>query len=65
MTLPPINPAILTANPKFSALYQDLLDNKLNPDGTTKILDPKVLKERADFAEVLDLPPALIGKPEC
>lgn len=50
--LPPADPAVLSANPKFNALYQDLCANKLNPDGTSTIHDAKVLKERESFAEV-------------
>lgn len=48
---PPVDPEVLSANPKFDALYRDLSGNKLNADSTTK-LDAKVLKERDAFSEV-------------
>lgn len=50
--LPPVDATVLSNNPKFHALYDDLCTGKLNPDGTSKILDAKVLKEREVFAEV-------------
>lgn len=43
--LPPVDQNIRSANPKFDALYNDLCNNKLNPDGTTK-LDAKAQRER-------------------
>ena len=42
--LPPIEPAVATANPKFDALYQDLCTNRLNTDGSSR-LDAKAQKE--------------------
>ncbi|EME49094.1 hypothetical protein DOTSEDRAFT_49423 [Dothistroma septosporum NZE10] len=42
--LPPVQPEILSANPKFNALYRDLCVHKLNSDCTTK-LDAKAHKE--------------------
>lgn len=50
--LPPVDTAVLDSSPKFNALYQDLCTNKLNPDGSTRVQDAKILKEREDFAEV-------------
>jgi hypothetical protein len=49
--LPPIDPDIRSSNPKFDALYNDLCNNKLNPDGTTK-LDAKAQRERDTLSEV-------------
>ena len=54
--LPPVDPEVLSNNPKFGALYNDLCTNKLNADGTSKTQDAKVLKEREAFAEVCDTP---------
>lgn len=48
--LPPIQPEIASANPKFDALYRDLCLNKLNGDGTTKV-DANAQKERDVFSE--------------
>ena len=42
--LPPIDAAVLAANPKFDALYRDLCTNKLEQEGTTK-LDAKSQRE--------------------
>ncbi|KAM0719687.1 hypothetical protein Q7P37_003818 [Cladosporium fusiforme] len=47
--LPPVDPSILSANPKFEALYRDLCTNKLNPDGSSAF-DQKAQKERDVFA---------------
>lgn len=55
--LSPVDPTVLSNNPKFNAVYQDLCTNKLNPDGTSKILDGKVLREREAFAEVCEPAP--------
>lgn len=49
--LPPIEPEIATANPKFDALYRDLCSNKLNVDGSTKV-DVNAQKERDVLSEV-------------
>lgn len=49
--LPPVDQDIRTANPKFDALYNDLCNNKLNPDGSTK-LDSKAQRERDTLNEV-------------
>ena len=49
--LPPVDPVILTANPRFGALYQDLCNNKLNPDGTSKA-DAKAQRDRDGLSEV-------------
>lgn len=49
--LPPVDPATLSTNPKFNALYQDLYNNKLNADGTSK-LDAKAQRERDGLGEV-------------
>lgn len=49
--LPPVDQDIRTANPKFDALYNDLCNNKLNPDGSTK-LDAKAQRERDTLNEV-------------
>lgn len=50
--LPPVEPEIATANPKFDALYRDLCSNKISDDGTSKIVDVNVQKERDAFDEV-------------
>lgn len=34
--LPPIAPTVLERNPKFKVLYDDISQNKLNPDASTK-----------------------------
>lgn len=49
--LPPVDPSVLSANPKFEALYRDLCANKLNPDGSSTF-DQKTQKERDVFATV-------------
>jgi hypothetical protein len=49
--LPPVDPTILSTNPRFETLYRDLCTNKLNPDGSSA-LDEKVQKERDIFATV-------------
>jgi hypothetical protein len=36
--LPPINPAVLERNPRFRALYQDLSNSRLNPDGSSRLI---------------------------
>lgn len=51
MTLPPIDPEVLSTHPKFDALYRDLCTNKLNPDGSTAV-DEKAQKERDVFYQV-------------
>jgi hypothetical protein len=43
--LPPVDAAILAANPEFEALYRDLCSTKLAEDGSTR-LDNKTQKER-------------------
>ncbi|KAK4636250.1 hypothetical protein CLAFUW4_01925 [Fulvia fulva] len=50
--LPPIQPEILSANPKFDALYRDLCTNKLEHDGTTR-LDAKAQKEHDAMVDEL------------
>lgn len=50
--LPPVQPEILSANPKFDALYRDLCTNKLDRDGTTK-LDAKAQKEHDAMSDEL------------
>ena len=52
--LPPIDQEIRTANPKFDALYNDLCNNKLNPDGSTK-LETKALRERDSLSDVCNV----------
>ena len=49
--LPPLSPTVPSSNPKFGALYQDLCNNKLNSDGSTK-LDAKAQRERDTLSEV-------------
>lgn len=49
--LPPIDPAILSANPKFNALYSDLCNNKLNADGTSQ-LDAKAQRDHDALSQV-------------
>lgn len=51
--LVPIEPAIVSANPKFGALYGDLCANKLYANGTTK-LDTKAQNDRDAFSKVCD-----------
>ncbi|KAK3696138.1 hypothetical protein LTR37_018109 [Vermiconidia calcicola] len=50
--LPPVEKAVNSSNPKFEALYNDLCNNKLNIDGTSK-LDAKAQKERDGLSEEL------------
>lgn len=45
--LPPLDPAVLERNPKFKALYDDLLQNKLNADASTKNTKKQIQAERA------------------
>lgn len=52
--LPPVDPLILSTNPKFSALYSDLCNNKLNRDGTSK-LDAKAQRDHNTVKEVISL----------
>jgi len=54
--LPPIDPATLAANPTFATLYRDLCANKLNGDGTSRLVDAAALKEQGGFAEVSEFP---------
>lgn len=61
--LPPVDPNVLSANPKFEALYRDLTTNKLNEDGTSK-LTAKAQKERESFASVSRDLGALVGAME-
>lgn len=49
--LPPVDPLVLSANPKFNALYSDLCNNKLNRDGTSK-LEPKAQRDHDTVEEV-------------
>jgi hypothetical protein len=49
--LPPIDSDVRSSNPKFDALYNDLCNNKLYPDATTK-LDAKAQRERDTLSEV-------------
>ena len=49
--LPPVDTSMLSSNPKFNALYNDLCTNKLNSDGTSK-LEAKAQRERDAFKEV-------------
>lgn len=51
--LPPVDPAVLSANHKFDALYRDLCINKLNSDGSS-IFEQVAQKERDVFATVSD-----------
>ncbi|BCS20639.1 uncharacterized protein APUU_21071A [Aspergillus puulaauensis] len=37
--IPPCDPAILTNNPHFKRLYQQLTTSQLNPDGSTRAID--------------------------
>ena len=48
--LPPIDEAILEANPKFAALHFTLTNNILNPNGSTK--NHPAQKERDAVTEV-------------
>nr|POE46894.1 uncharacterized protein CFP56_00226 [Quercus suber] len=50
--LPPVDPAVLSANPQFEALYTDLCTKKLDTDGTSR-LEGKAVKEREAFSEEL------------
>lgn len=34
--IPPCDPSILEHNPKFKRLYENLINNLLNPDGSTR-----------------------------
>lgn len=49
--LPLVDPEVRSSNPKFDALYNDLCNNKLNADGTTK-LDAKAQREHDSLSEV-------------
>lgn len=49
--LPPVDPVVLSANPKFDALFNDLCKNKLNPDGSSR-LDTKAQREHNTLSEV-------------
>ncbi|KAK5175221.1 uncharacterized protein LTR77_000358 [Saxophila tyrrhenica] len=50
--LPPIEPEVASANPKFDALYRDLCSNKLGANGTS-VVDGKAQKERETLNEEL------------
>ncbi|OJD31801.1 galactosyl transferase [Diplodia corticola] len=45
--LPPIAPAVLERNPKFKALHEDISQNKLNPDASTKDVKKQRLVDEA------------------
>lgn len=49
--LPLVDPDVRSSNPKFDALWNDLCNNKLNPDGTSK-LDSKAQREHDSLSEV-------------
>jgi len=49
--LPPVDPAVLSANPRFNALYTDLCNNKLDPDGASRY-DAKAQKEHDELSKV-------------
>lgn len=53
--LRPVDPDTLSANARFGTLYQDLCNNKLNPDGTSK-LDAKAQRDRDGLSEVFQIP---------
>ncbi|GBC05126.1 hypothetical protein RclHR1_06050004 [Rhizophagus clarus] len=59
-----INQALLTANPNFAELYEQLITQYLAPDGTTKSLKKEIdqeefIKERTEYLENLTLYNAL------
>jgi len=43
---------VLTANPQFALLYKDLATNRLERNGSSRVLDVKAAKEREGFKEV-------------
>ncbi|KAK8183883.1 hypothetical protein BC567DRAFT_217122 [Phyllosticta citribraziliensis] len=45
--LPPLDPSIFEQNPRFKALYDDLSQNKLNADASTKNSKKQIQAERA------------------
>ncbi|KAK8165502.1 hypothetical protein BKA80DRAFT_201272 [Phyllosticta citrichinensis] len=45
--LPPLDPSIFERNPRFKALYDDLSQNKLNADASTKNSKKQIQAERA------------------
>jgi hypothetical protein len=55
--LPPIEDSVLQSNPKFAALHATLVNNILNPSGSTK--NHPAQKERDAVTEVLLAPPAV------
>ncbi|KAK7518783.1 uncharacterized protein IWZ02DRAFT_489601 [Phyllosticta citriasiana] len=46
-SLPPLDPSIFERNPRFKALYDDLSQNKLNADASTKNSKKQIHVERA------------------
>ena len=50
--VPPLPPALADANPQFALLHRDLCTTKLNLDGSSVVVDAKVLGERERLSEV-------------
>lgn len=50
--IPQPDPHVLQSNPQFELLYRDLQKNKLHANGSSRIRDDKVLKEKLGFQEV-------------
>ncbi|KAK5009827.1 hypothetical protein LTR28_013199 [Elasticomyces elasticus] len=53
--LPPVDPAVLTANPKFAVLHQSLVTSKLNHNGSSNVEDVAVVKARQEFKKLQDV----------
>jgi len=51
--LPQVDAQVLRVSPDFARLYKDIATNKLNPDGSSRIVDTKEAKARAVFATQL------------
>ncbi|WPH04993.1 Hypothetical protein R9X50_00789100 [Acrodontium crateriforme] len=52
--LPPVDPVILSANPRFEALYREICLKRLNQDGTTRVeANSKAEKNREAFTKDL------------
>jgi len=52
--LPQADAQVLQVNPDFARLYKDVATIKLNTDGSSKIVDAKEAKARADFTTQLN-----------
>ncbi len=48
--LPPTNSSTLDRNPRFKALYQDLVNSRLNADGSSRLI--KQQRAQADIEKV-------------